>query len=101
MSDQKAPSFTPDAIRQRYVEATIEVERIRALAKPHRDARDAVLAEMQPLLDREKELIAVYIEIEKPLYDLEMERAALNRAMGSSDRQEVAKMLDDARQKAG
>ncbi|MGE0155108.1 MAG: hypothetical protein AB7R90_21015 [Reyranellaceae bacterium] len=75
--------YTPEAMRARLAEIDRDVAAIEGKARPLREARDKVRAQMAPLEEQERALIKQYRAIEAPLYDLEQERAIIARALGA------------------
>lgn len=74
---------TPDEMRARFHRLNVEIDDIRAKAKPHRDAYEAKRAELEQKEQRElKPLEAMMREAEVQLHDLQQEQAMLSRALG-------------------
>lgn len=70
--------MTPEQMRARFHELGNQREKILAESTPLRQVRDAIVREVEP---RIKELERQFKKIEEPLFDLDMERAALARAL--------------------
>lgn len=69
----------PEEMRKRFKELTSAVGEVRVRTTPLRAARDKLLNETQVKLQK---MESEYMEIEKGLYDMEQDRAALARALG-------------------
>lgn len=72
-------NFSPEALRARFKELTAQVSRIEALSAPRREERDAYARQTAATI---KAFDAEIAKIEADKYDLEMERAAVVRALG-------------------
>lgn len=74
--------FTPKEMRRRFHLASAEAEAIRAKSAPLRAARDALVKETEPKIRALNEQIK---EVEKSLYDLDVERATIAKALREED----------------
>ncbi|MGE0154813.1 MAG: hypothetical protein AB7R90_19505 [Reyranellaceae bacterium] len=74
--------YTPEAMRARLAELDAEAAAIEKQAAPLRRQRAALREKMAPLEAEERALVAHYREIEKPLFDIDQERAIIARALG-------------------
>ncbi len=72
--------FTSEAIEARYKEAVAEREAILAASKPHRDEYNALAAEADAIRNKQKAAADKFKEIEKDLYELDMEISRLIKA---------------------
>lgn len=70
--------FTEDEMRSRFHALTVEREKILAKSGPLRAERDAFVQETRP---KEQSMNAAIKKAETGLYDIDMERAALVRAL--------------------
>ena len=70
--------YTKEAMRARFQELDTQVDAIKSVAGPLREERDRIVQEQDR---RAAELNAEIKASEEGLYDLEMERAALARAV--------------------
>jgi predicted nucleic acid-binding Zn-ribbon protein len=68
-------------MKTRFQEATKMCAEIQARSKPLRDKRDAVVAKLSPLMDEKRALGVEIKEIEKPMFDLQNDIAAISRAL--------------------
>ena len=74
------PVYTKEAMRARFDELNAQVEAIKAVAGPLREKRDEIVQTQAKIAD---ELNAEIKAKEEGLFDLEMERAMLARAVGT------------------
>jgi uncharacterized coiled-coil DUF342 family protein len=73
---------TQDLLRARFAEACAERDAIAAQVAPIRQARDAILAKAQTSAAKADPLTAQIKQLERPLFDLHNEIAAISRALG-------------------
>lgn len=69
------------SLRARFHELNAEKERVLADAQPLQDQYDSLRAKMDEITVALEPVRAALIEAKKPLYDIDMERAALARAL--------------------
>lgn len=74
-----ATDFSPEALRARFQELTKKHDQIRAKSDPLREKRDQ---QVQKARAEEDKLNAQIAKAEAGLYENEMERAAVARALG-------------------
>lgn len=74
-------SETEDLLRARFKELVVQRDAIRAEAEPHRTERDRLQGEIDPLVDKQRNLADVFKEIEKPLFDIDNEIGTISRAL--------------------
>jgi len=73
--------FSPEALNARHDEIQVKREKILAKATPLREARDAAVDDLTPKQRREAD--EAIIKAEKGLYELDVERAVIVRALGT------------------
>lgn len=72
----------PDEMRDRFAQLQTEIDHIRGLAAPVREAYDAKRNEIMRLEREElRPIVAKMQEIEAPLYDMQQELAMISRAL--------------------
>jgi predicted nuclease with TOPRIM domain len=75
-----AVKFSTDAIQARYAEAVAEKEAILAASKQYRDEYNELAAQADEIRNKQKAASDKFKEIEKDLYDLDMEIGRLIKA---------------------
>lgn len=77
-----AVTYTKDEMRKRFDAANAERDVIAKKVEPMRKEWDALQQQIQALEAKAKPLMVKIKEIEAPLFDLDMERSLLARALG-------------------
>jgi uncharacterized coiled-coil DUF342 family protein len=75
-------SFHPDALRKRFHELGKEREKIVAAAQPLREQRDVMHRQIDEIRTAMRPLNEQIKAVEAPLYDVDVERGAIAKALG-------------------